>query len=234
MQRLCSSFSAALLALAAGCTSTGTAIETDQGGRLVSSARVSIGFRGDTPADPHDGLALELGAATVKGRSTQTLASGQRVELGGETFNGPTTIENETRATMLDGAFRWRRFTASRVLGIELLGGLSYANLEFTSTGPAEWGREGLGKFGLLGGLGGIWRIGSGTSLHARYSSFATFRLFEETDVRRLELALAQALGRHFIVRAGYQSWAIESKQLLRSEVSTRLRGPSLGLELAF
>ena len=234
MQRLFSSFSAILLALAAGCTSTRTPVEVDQGGRFVPSARVSIGLRADTPADPHDGAALELGIASAKGRSTQSLASGQRVELGGETFNGPATIENEARATMLDGALRWRRFTAGRVLGIELVGGVGYANLDFTTTGPAERGSEGANSFGLLGGIGGIWRIGSSTSLHARYSLFGTFGLFEETEVKRFEVALAQALGRHFIVRAGYQSWELESKALLRSEVSARLRGPSLGLELAF
>lgn len=224
----------ALLVLLSGCASTGT-IETDQSGRFVPSARVSIGFpREATPADPHDGTALELGIASVKGRSTQSLANGQRVEIGGESFSGPVTLDNETRATLVDGAFRWRRFTDSRVLGIELLGGLGYTNMTFTSTAGGQQGRDGFNSLGLLGGIGGIWRIGSSTSLQARYSLFFTGGWFEETDVKRLEIGLVQALGSNLALRAGYQSWAIESREVGRSEISSRLRGPSLGVELNF
>ena len=235
MQRLFSSCSALLFALAAGCSSTGTSIETDEGGRFVPSARVGISFARDAqPSDPHDGGALELGVATVKGRSTQTLASGQSVEIGDETFNGPATIENETRATVFDGVLRWRRFTESRVLGIELLGGLGYINMDFTTRAGSQQGRDGFSSLGLLGGIGGIWRIGPSTSLQARYSLFITGGWFEESDMTRLEIGLVQALGRNFALRAGYQSWVIESREVWRSEISSKLRGPSLGVELNF
>jgi len=235
MPRVFSGFSVAALALVAGCTSTGTAIETDQGGRFVPNARVSIAIlKKDSPSDPQDGTAVELGVAGVRGRSTQTLSSGQRVEIGDQNFSGPVTLENEARATIVDGVFRWRRFTDSRVLGIELLGGLGYVNADFASTAGTQRGSEGFNSLGLVGGIGGIWRIGPSTSVQGRYSLFFTGGWFEESDVQRIDLALVQSLGRNFSVRAGYQAWAIESKHVGRSEISARLRGPSLGFELSF
>ena len=235
MPRLFSGFSVVLLALVAGCTSTGTAIEVDQSGRFVPTARVSISMpKTSSPSDPQDGTAIELGIAGVKGRSTQTLGGGQRVELGDRTFNGPVTLENEARATLVDGALRWRRFTEGRGLGIELLGGVGYVNADFAATGGGQRGSESFNSLGLVGGIGGIWRLAPSTSVQARYSLFLTGGWFDETDVQRIDLALVQALGRNFALRAGWQAWAIESKHVGRSEISARLRGPSLGMEISF
>ena len=67
-----------------------------------------------------------------------------------------------------------------------------------------------------------------------RLSLFRTVGFFEETEVNRVELALVQALGRHAAVRAGYSFWAIDATHLGGSEVSARLSGPMLGLDLNF
>src|SRR5437667_10903787 len=218
----------------AGCTSTGTAIDIGDHRVFVPSARISIGTRGEMPTDPQRGGALELGASYASGKSQQSLSAGQRIDMGDQSFSGPRETTNEVKAAMLDGALRQRFFGASQRVGFEVLLGLAYSQLVFAVSSAGRRGANTDGSLGVLFGAGVLWRVQPGTSAQARLSFFRAGGFFGETEVNRVELALVQAVGRHAALRAGWSSWAIDASHLVGSEVSARLSGPMLGLDLSF
>ena len=220
--------------LVAGCTSTGTAIDIGDHRVFVPSARVSLGTRSEMPSDPQPGGALELGVSYASGKSQQSLSAGQRIDMGDQSFSGPRETTNEVKAAMLDGALRQRFFGASQRVGFEVLLGLAYSQLVFAVSSADRRGANTDGSLGVLFGAGVLWRVQPGTSAQARLSFFRAGGFFGETEVNRVELALVQAVGRHAALRAGWSFWAIDASHLLGSEVSARLSGPTLGLDLSF
>ena len=234
MSRALACCTALAAVLAAGCTSTGTAIDIGDHRVFVPSARISIGTRGETPTDPQSGGALELGASYASGKGQQSLSAGQRIDMGDQSFSGPRETTNEVKAAMFEGALRQRFFGASQRVGFEVLLGLAYSQLVFAVSSAGRRGANTDGSLGVLVGAGVLWRVQPGTSAQARLSFFRAGGFFGETEVNRVELALVQAVGRHAALRAGWSSWAIDASHLVGSEVSARLSGPMLGLDLSF
>lgn len=216
-------------ALVAGCVnSPRTALDVDESGVITPSARFVIGAQ--------DGVGFELGVSGARGRASQSTRAGDPpVEIGDGSFPSPDALRNEVQVRIADAAVRLRRFTGDGLLGLELLGGVSLMWVDITTTNAQRSASEDRTATGLLLGIGGIWRVRPGTEVQARYSLASSFGdWLYETDVHRVELALAQALGRHVSLRGGYQVWSIDSKSPGSSEVNARLRGPMLGVEITF
>src|SRR3989442_5011312 len=172
MSRALACCTALAAVLAAGCTSTGTAIDIGDHRVFVPSARISIGTRGETLSDPQPGGALELGVSYASGKSQQSLSAGQRIDMGDQSFSGPRETTNEVKAAMLDGALRQRFFGASQRVGFEVLLGLAYSQLVFAVSSAGRRGANTDGSLRVLFGAGVLWRVQPGPSAQARRSSF--------------------------------------------------------------
>ena len=220
--------------LLSGCAASNTTVDLKDSGVFIPSLRASLGPRGGTPSETRPGAALELGISQASGSGTQSLAAGQTVMLGSQSFSGPREISSDVRATLVDAAARWRFFGAEERIGFELLGGLSYANLDFTVASGGARGSDNFSTLGVTGGVGLLWRLRPGTSAQARMTGFWGATSNEDAQVTRGELALAQALGRNISLRGGYAWWEIRSDRVAGSDLRARLSGPMLGLEFGF
>ena len=214
----------------AGCIPSGTTIEINDKEAFTPNMRLSLGQPGEVRAGP----AFELGVAQSRGRGTQFIPAGESSSLGAETFYGPREISSETRATIVEAAARMRNFPPEGHVGFELLGGVGYASYDFAMASGNRRVADGTSALGVVGGVGIIWRVLPSTSVQGRFSVFSSVGVTEESGVERWEIALAQAIGRHLALRAGYASWEIKSTRTGFSDVHTRLSGPALGVELSF
>jgi hypothetical protein len=234
MSRALAPLAALAACLAAGCSTTSTTIDIGDHRAFVPSARLSIGPASDTPSEPKPGSAFELGVSRASGGSTQSLSAGQQVQLAEQSYNGPRMMTNEIDATLLDAAARLRSFDATQRVGFELLLGFGYADLNVSVSSGARRNSDHYNSLGVLFGVGVIARLRPGTSAQARLSLFRAADLTEETEVNRLDLAVVQALGRNAALRAGWAFWAIDATRSGHSDVSARLSGPALGLDISF
>ena len=129
-------------------------------------------------------------------------------------------------------SYRWRRFFDEGAFGIEALGGVGYADLDFTVRSATQRANEDLSSVGLAVGLGALWRLRPGTSLQGRVTAFGGG---DVSSADRVELFLVQALGRNAAVRAGYASWKIKfDRGDAVSKVEVNFSGPALGLDVMF
>lgn len=230
------------LVLLAGCAEPTTDIAIRDNGVFLPSGRMSIDISPEVqnPSVPHTGHALELGVSGGRGEDGQELSSGQEpVVFGGRTFNAPVNLNHEFKYQFLEAAYRFRKFFgASQKFGIEVLGGLAQAELDVTVTSPGLSAREELNSGGLVGGFGLIWKFRPTTSLQSRLAYFVSEDEEGVNTARRIELHVAQALGRHASVRAGFASWSVDSNRDYdsgtRSDVRARFQGFALGLDLMF
>jgi len=236
-----------LIAGVAGCSTGPTTSElkiTDHT-TAIPSARVAVDIAGaEGPrSEPHNSHAVELGLGGTRGNHKQDLAATDKpVVFGGQTFNAPQQLRNEFNFRLVELAYRYRKFFGSNgTFGVEGLGGVGYAHLGLTVSGPTQRATENLGNAGVVLGVGGIWRFGPTTSLQARLAAFGTGRTEGVTSASRLDLYVAQALGRNAAVRAGLASWgatsereADDSKNSLKSPIHVRFQGVVLGLDVMF
>ena len=232
---------AALIACSlTGCyTVSTTAIDAHDSSVFIPSGRLTVDFsrQGETPSEPHRGHALELAYSGASGSATQTLGSGQPpVNFGGQTFSPPQQLTHEFDFRFFEVAYRYRNFFGTGDLGIEALGGIANAHLDLAVSSPTRRASETLNSMGAVGGFGLIWRLRPTTSLQARYSVFVSGEKQDVTNVERLDLYLAQSLGRNVAVRGGLATWKVKSarEESNNSEINLRFSGPALGLELMF
>ena len=215
--------SSALLLLAlAGCAVPPPAIDVTQRGVFMPSGRASIGE------------AFELAVGRAAGKSMQTLYAGEGVQLRDNGLAGPRQIENEADIRIADAWLRLRTHAAGQELGREVLIGLSLINADFTARSGATTLTDSWATQGLSLGMGFFYRPASSITLHARYSFTLTGRAIAQTHIHRLELAAVHPLGRNIAARAGYSWWAIDATPPTGSEITVRLSGPALGLDLSF
>ena len=215
--------SSALLVLAlAGCAVAPPAIDVTQRGVFMPSGRASIGD------------AFELAVGRAAGKSMQTLYAGEGVQLRDNDLRGPRQIENQADVRIADAWLRLRTHEAQQKLGQEMLIGLSLINADFTTRSGTTTLTDSWATQGLSLGMGFFYRPASATTLHARYSFTLTGRAIRQTHIHRLELAAVQPLSRNVAVRAGYSWWAMDATPPTGSEITVRLSGPALGLDLSF
>lgn len=230
------------LVLLAGCAEPTTDIAIRDNGVFLPSGRMSIDISPDvqSPSVPHTGHALELGAGGGRGSDHQELASGDDpVIFGGRTFNAPVVLSHEFKWRFLEMAYRFRKFFgSSQRFGIEALAGVAHAELDVTVSSPALNAREEIGSGGIVGGFGLLWKFRPTTSLQSRLSVFASGDEGGVSTARRVELHVAQAIGRHASVRAGFADWNVDSDReyddATRSPIRARFSGFALGLDLMF
>lgn len=186
------------------------------------------------PSDPHTGNALEVGYTRGSGTSTQDVSSNY-VSFGGKRFDAPTRLDSSFTLTYVDMTWRGRLVDRDSGLGLDLLAGIAGAMFDLEVASGNQRTGESLSSPGAQVGLGVLWRVREGTSLHGRG---VWFRSFDDTEISRgyrYDVALAQALGRHVAVRAGYSWWRLESDRgETSSPIVVDIRGPMLGLEILF
>lgn len=241
----------AALLLLGGCAShTTSEIDAVDRSVVVPSVRVAVDLRGGgrateevpPPANAHTSHALELGLTYARGSATQHFdATQQPVTFGGQTFAPPQDLHYDFDLRFVELAYRYRHLFSGARLGLEGVVGAGYADLGLTVTGATQRAAERLRNGGLVLGLGGLWGITSSTSLHARGTLFYSGASDDVTNASRFEVYLAQALGRHVVVRAGYAAWNLRSERetdhlffTRNSPLRVRFSGPAVGLELAF
>jgi hypothetical protein len=230
------------LVLLTGCSLGTTNIFVRDNSVFLPSGRMSIDISPEVknPSVPHTGHALELGASGGRGSDHQQLVAGDDpVVFGGATFNAPAVLEHEFKFHFLEAAYRFRKFFgASQRFGIEALAGLARAELDLTVSSPAQGAREEVGSGGIVGGFGLVFKFRPTTSLQSRLSVFASGDEGGVTNARRVEVYLAQALGRHASVRAGFADWSLDSERdydgATRSPIRADFSGFAAGLDLMF
>jgi hypothetical protein len=221
-------------------------VEAIDRGNLIPSLRLSFDIAGEVgprgPAAPHSGHGIELGLAGGSGEDSQSLSSGEFVRFGGRTFGGSTTLEHEFDFRFFEVAYRYRRFFgASQVFGIEALGGLGFAELEFSTRSATASATEKMSSGGLLGAFGIIWKFHPAASLHPRLTLFGSGEEEGVTAAARFDLHVAWAFARNVGIRGGLTSWAFTSARVegndsnsLNSRVTAASSGLSIGLDVAF
>ncbi len=232
-------------ALLSGAALAQSDIEAIDRGTLIPSLRLSFDIAGEAgpqgPAAPHSGHGIEIGLSGGSGEDSQGLSTGELVRFGGRNFVGSTTLQHEFDFRMFELAYRYRRFFGSGVFGIEALGGLGFAALEFSTSSPTASASEKMSSGGLLGAFGVIWKFHPAASLHPRLTLFASGEEEGVTAAARFDLQLTWAVARNVALRGGLTSWAFTSARVegndsnsLNSRVTAASSGLSLGLDVAF
>jgi len=238
---------AALLATfaLAGCVSNSTSqVDIHDSNIVIPTLRVAVDF-GERPGPPshvHTSHALELGVSGARGNDDFRIEAGQApIVFGGENFIAPQDMRAEFDFRFSELAYRFRYVSERRGLGVEALAGLAYAQLGLRLIGARQTAAERLDGGGVIVGLGTVLRLWPSGSLQLRGSAFGSTTSEGVSSVTRLDLQLAQALGRHAAIRAGYAGWDVRSRRedddfsaSNRSPIRVRFSGPTLGLELMF
>jgi hypothetical protein len=217
----------------------------DRTSGIIPSLRLSFDIAGEPgpqgPAVPHTGHGIEIGLSGGAGEDTQNF-SGAPVVFGGRIFL-PGTLQHEFDFGFLEVAYRYRHFFgASRVFGIEAIGGLGIASLDLTTTSGTTSASQKIENWGLVGGFGIVWKFLPSTSLQSRLTLFGSGEREGVTGAARLDVHVAHALARNVALRAGLASWGIVSQRAgedddddsFNSRIRAGLSGLSLGLDVAF
>ena len=236
----------AVLACAlAGCADLTTTSDINATDRsvVIPSGRITIDIprRDASPAVPHTGHAIELGASGGSGDDEQQLAAGELpIVFGGRTFDAPAAVRHDFDFRFYEVAYRYRHFFDGG-FGIEALGGLGFAELDFRVASGGQSVREKISNAGVLGGFGLLWKLRPTTSLQSRAGVFLSGQNEDVSSMTRVEVYVVQALGRHAALRAGWSAWNVrsirdadDSLSSVNSPVRLRFSGPALGLDLAF
>jgi hypothetical protein len=227
----------------AGCVSLDSQeISITDRSALTASGRLSVDLSRagvDAPAVPHTSHALEFALSGTSGEGTQTLNPGEPpVALAGRTFSAPTELRHEFDWSFAEFAYRYRKFFGSGAFGIEAMGGIARAQLDLTTSSPTQRASEKIDDYGPVGSFGIVWKFLPATSLQSRYSVFVSTDDDTDIGVERLDLYVAQSLGRNVALRAGWSSWRVDIDRFLSfgldSEIRARFSGFALGLDLAF
>jgi hypothetical protein len=232
-------------ALACGSALAQEDIEAIDRGTVIPSLRLGFDIAGQAgpqgPAVPHSGHGIEIGLTGGSGEDSQSLSSGEFARFGGRTFAGSTTLEHEFDFRVFEVAYRYRRFFGSGVFGIEALGGLGFAELDFKTRSPAASASEKMSSGGLLGGFGVIWKFHPSAYLQPRLTLFASGEEEGVSAAARLDVQVAWAFARNMAVRGGLTSWAFTSSRIegndsnsINSRVTAASSGVSIGLDVAF
>jgi hypothetical protein len=235
----------AILAAAAlsGCVSLDSReISITDRSAFTPSARLSIDLGRasvEAPAVPHTGHALEFALSGTSGEDVQNLGPGEPpVRLANQSFSAPAELRHEYDWSFAEFAYRYRKFFGSGAFGIEAQGGIARAQLNLTTSSATQRASDKIDDYGPVGGFGIVWKIRPTTSLQSRYSVFVSTDDESDFDVERLDIYIAQSLGRNVALRAGWSSWRVEIDRFLSfgfdSEIRARFSGFALGLDLMF
>ena len=242
MKRL---FALIVAASACGAALAQEDIEAIDRGIIIPSFRLSFDIGGQPspqgPAVPHSGHGIELGLTGGSGKDSQSLSTGELARFGGRNFTGSTTLEHEFDFRVFEVAYRYRRFFGSGVFGIEALGGLGFAEVDFSTRSPSTSASEKMSSGGLVGGFGIIWKFLPNAYLHPRLTIFGSGEEEGVSGAARFDVQVAWAFARNVAVRGGLTSWAFTSSRVegndsnsLNSRVTAAASGVSIGLDVAF
>lgn len=220
-------------------------IEAVDRGIVIPSLRFSFDIAGEVgpqgPAVPHSGHAIELGLTGGSGKDSQSLGSSEFVRFDSRNFNGPTTLEHEFDFHVFELAYRYRRFFGSGVFGIEALGGLGFAEVEFSTRSPTGSASEKISSGGIVGAFGVIWKFLPTAYLQPRLTIFASGEEEGVSAAARFDVQVAWAFARNVALRGGLTSWAFTSARgdarnatSPDSRVTAAASGVSIGLDVAF
>lgn len=238
-----------LAALACGSAFAQADIEAiDRTSGIIPSLRLSFDIAGELapghgPAVPHTGHGIELGLSGGSGEDTQSLSAGDGpVVFGGRIF-APGELRHEFDFGFFEVAYRYRHFFgASKVFGIEAIGGIGVASIDLTVSSAAQSASQKIDNGGLVAGFGIVWKFLPATSLQSRLTLFGSGEREGVTGAARLDVHVAHALARNVALRAGLVSWGVVSQRAgedddddsLNSRIRMGLSGLSLGLDVAF
>jgi hypothetical protein len=237
-------FTACAVLAVAGCSNTASNINVEDTTTVIPTLRIAADF-GDRPgarSRPHTSHAVEFGLSGATGDDTVEVAAGQQpIIFGGESYAVPQQIRAEFDFRFIELAYRYRYVSQRGALGVEGLAGLAQARLGLRLIGPTRTAAERLDGTGLVLGVGGILRLWPSGSVQLRATGFASTTSEGVSSVARYDLQLAQALGRHAAIRAGYAFWDVRSRReddaysrSNDSPIRVKFSGPTLGLELMF
>lgn len=244
--RLAALAAAALGALLAGCVSTNnTDLKITDRGVFLPSVRAGIDIspQVESPSVPHTGHAIEIAYSGGSGDDAQSLAPGEApIVFGGRTFASPNELRYDFDWRFAELAYRYRRFFGgTRPFGIEVLGGLGYAQLDLTVASPTQRAGEKLSNGGVIGGFGLIWKFLPRTSLQSRFSLFLSGENEDVSAATRFDGYLVQAIGKNVAARIGATGWSLESSREANngfsspnSSIRARFSGLALGLDVMF
>lgn len=230
-------FAGALIPLALqGCATSD--INVNDSHAATPSFRMSVDLSNDeikSPATLHTGNAIEFGVAQVSSSADQTLITGDSpVIWNGTIFTAPNQLQNKLKLGYADIAWRGRKFFRRDTLGLEWIVGVGYASANLDVASATQQASKRVNTSGIEGGIGLVWRMMPATSLHLRGTGYASNRSGVRS-VGRYELFLAQALGDHVDLHAGYTKWSGAGwGDGADSDFYFTVAGPAVELDLCF
>jgi hypothetical protein len=210
---------------------------------VVPATRLSVDIaraRVDAPSIPHRGHGIEAGLSGTSGSDTQTLATGDpTLVLNGTTFAAPAELRHEFDWAFGEFAYRFRHFFRGGTFGIETLAGVARGRMNLTTSSATQRARTSIDEYGPAGSFGIVWKFRPTTSLQSRYAAFIGSDTESDMAVQRLDLYVAQAIGRHAALRAGWSNWRVDISRFIfngadEADMRVRFSGLALGLDLMF
>ena len=219
-----------------GCLVTTTTIEGENTKTFLPAVRASLNLNGTDheASEIRTGDAIELGYMSKKISSEQTLSSGQLPVIhNGTTFTSPQQLRNDFNFSFADISWRRREFL-NTALGLEFSAGVGYSSLDLAVSSPTQHAAESYSNTGVQLGIGFIYLLSPGSSIHAGAVGYSSFD-YGVRDVTRYEAYYAKALHKNISLRAGYADYKVDGRgHEGMSSFHLHFAGPTLVLEGSF
>lgn len=239
----CSATSAPLFAglmfalVLSGCSNTSaTRIEARDSPVALPELRMAYNFDHEKQAAaPHAGHAVEIGATTVTGSGSQSLAAGQLpVILNFKTFTAPQQLKIDFDFSYSDISWRYRIFRDDGKFGGEVSLGGGYTSIDLKVSSTTQVAANRYDSVGMRIGVSLIYRLSSNSSIHASSLSFVSpYPIYGAYSMGRNELVYANAFHDNFRLRAGYARWHAFGYSS-GSDFEMDFAGPLLALDWEF
>lgn len=226
--------------IAAGCTTTSSDVEIDEGGVLTTSFRGLYRWAEDpwSPREQQGSLtALEVEVSLLDDDADQTLAAGETIQLDDRPFTGPGEVDYDVR--VLGAAVVTRGgFVFPNGLTVEGLFGLGFHQVEID------------GAFGALSDEVEVFSAGPRFGLELGYHpprpagrlrffarGWAGFEYPDErdyVDVSEVTVGGGWRVGEHVFLALGWRWWRYEAEESSgpESDLQLELSGPLILFEV--
>lgn len=225
---LCGSV-AALGALLAGCSAyQGVQVRDDDSPALALRATV----RPQAWHGQRSEGGIEFGYERYRGTSTQAIAAGTFVDVGGQSISGPDSLRNQATVQQLHVAYS-HRFHFGPNFQLEPMGGLADVNLalKVKPTTAAVQPSDESRRTALIWGVTPRWRFNDKVAIEARILGLAGALV----DGNSVDASLLLSPTPNVTLRVGYSDrsrYAYLPNSLSRLDI--HVRGPSASLAFDF
>jgi hypothetical protein len=228
-----------LALLSAGCAIENETIKGEDTDTFFYGGRVSWEFA-DSPAAGESTRSsksfLELDVSSSSSRFDQQVQVGHAVQIGNTQFVGPVEVEVDFDLTRVLGNLRHSVREASG-LGLDLLLGLGYYDLDVTLSSPTQHGSDNFTGLGLLLGLALVYEPTHWLGAYVEGSlNPSQSRVYDSyIDINTLELGLNWRLQEHIALRTFWRKVVYKADDGQQSaDLDLTASGPGVALSFSW